>query len=140
MSSIHETQSAGGVVVNNDGLVLVANQKSKSWSLPKGHVEQGEDKIETAKREIHEETGVDDLEFVSELGSYQRYKMSSENKDDLQELKHITIFLFKTNHQGPLSPTDPENPEARWVKKEEVAEILTHPKDKEFFRSIVDKI
>jgi len=35
---------------------------------------------------------------------------------------------------------DSENPEARWVQKELVAELLTHPKDKEFFFSIINKI
>jgi hypothetical protein len=31
---------------------------------------------------------------------------------------------------------DPENPEARWVEKAKVAELLTHEKDKEFFRGV----
>ena len=139
MPNIHETYSAGGVVVNLEGLVLVVNVKGVSWTLPKGHMEKGEDELETAKREIREESGVADLELVSKLGAYSRHKMFSESKDDLPELKHITIFLFKTKYTGALKPVDPENPEARWVKKEEVADLLTHPKDKEFFLSIMDK-
>jgi hypothetical protein len=35
-----------------------------------------------------------------------------------------------------LAPTDPENPEARWVERDEVTRFLTHPKDKEFFQKI----
>ncbi len=49
------------------------------------------------------------------------------------------MFLFKTN-QEVLKPIDPENPEARWVEKEKVAELLTHTKDKEFFLSVMNKI
>jgi len=49
------------------------------------------------------------------------------------------MFLFKTQ-QSYLKPVDPENPEAKWLKKEEVANLLTHPKDKEFFLSIMKEI
>jgi hypothetical protein len=35
-----------------------------------------------------------------------------------------------------LKPIDPDNPEARWVDPEQVRELLTHPKDGEFFESI----
>ena len=57
-----ETRSAGGVVVNAEGKVLVVNQHGTSWSLPKGHIEDGEDALAAARREIYEESGVSDLE------------------------------------------------------------------------------
>jgi len=37
-----ETKSAGGVVINNHGRILVVSQKGTSWSLPKGHIDEGE--------------------------------------------------------------------------------------------------
>ncbi|MCC2630357.1 MAG: hypothetical protein K0S38_166, partial [Candidatus Paceibacter sp.] len=46
---------------------------------------------------------------------------------------------FKT-HQMNLKPKDADNPEARWVKKDEVVNILTHQKDKDFFTSILSEI
>jgi len=49
------------------------------------------------------------------------------------------MFLFKTN-QSLLKPIDPENPEAKWINKNDVAKLLTHHKDKEFFVSIMEKI
>ena len=48
------------------------------------------------------------------------------------EMKRLTFFLFTTAWDGPLSPPDPDNPEARWVKPSDVAPLLTHPRDKEF--------
>ena len=129
-----KTESAGGVVLNNDGLILVVNQKKRSWSLPKGHLEKGEGALEAAKREIHEESGIKELTLIKELGSYERYRIFNES-----ELKTITLFLFKTS-EIELNPIDPENPEARWVEKEKVAELLTHPKDKEFFLKIINQI
>ena len=44
---------ATGVVVNKKGEVVVVNQNHNSWSLPKGHIEKGEDPLAAAKREIN---------------------------------------------------------------------------------------
>lgn len=133
------TKSAGGVVLNNRGEVVVTNQHGNSWSLPKGRVEKEEIEIETAKREIKEETGLSQLELLEDLGIYQRYRISLDGGDDFSELKEIRIFLFKTEEDF-LLPEDKENPMAKWVKIDEVSDLLTHKKDKEFFLSIKDKL
>jgi 8-oxo-dGTP pyrophosphatase MutT (NUDIX family) len=130
-----ETHSAGGVVTNGDGKVLVVSQRGTSWSLPKGHIDPGEDPLTAAKREIYEESGVRDLQFIQELGTYSRYKIGANGGEDPSERKTITMFLFHTS-QNELRPTDPDNPEARWVPKSEVAALLTHPKDKQFFANL----
>ena len=127
-----QTKSASGIVVNSDGKVLVVDQMRTSWSLPKGHIKETEDPIEAAKREIYEESGITRLKFVRELGSYERYKIDKNGEEDRSELKTIIMFLFRTTSSN-LKPVDPENPEAQWVEKKKVAELLTHPKDKEFF-------
>ncbi|RMF88996.1 MAG: NUDIX domain-containing protein [Methanobacteriota archaeon] len=133
------TRSAGGVVLNRRGEVLVVNQNGRSWSLPKGHIDEGEDALTAARREIYEESGLRDLHPLGELGTYERYRIGPDGGDDTSELKEITIFLFRTD-EDELSPVDPDNPEARWVEKERVAGLLTHRKDREFFQSILPRI
>lgn len=130
-----KTHSAGGVVTNGEGEVLVVSQHGTSWSLPKGHIDAGEDALDAAQREIYEESGIRDLEFVRELGTYERHKIGVDGGDDPSELKVITMFLFRAM-QKSLRPIDPENPEAKWVEKTKVAGLLTHEKDKEFFRNV----
>lgn len=133
-------ESAGGVVLNPSGLVLVVNQNQNSWSLPKGHVDPGEDRMEAARREIYEESGVKDLQLLGELGSYERSRIGKGGVGlDSSEVKRITVYLF-TTPQTKLAPIDPRNPEARWVERSEVASLLTHPKDKEFFLSVLDHL
>ena len=137
---MQKTESAGGVVMNARGEVVVVNQQHDSWSLPKGHVDSGESAREAAKREIAEECGIKDAEYIRELGSYERYRIGKGGiGDDTNELKHIHMFLFTTS-DAALTPVDPANPEARWVPVKEVAALLTHPKDKEFFESIKDSL
>ncbi|GEM_PF-721853 len=134
-----KTLTAGGVVLNKKGDVLVVNQNNNSWSLPKGHVDPGEDELTAAKREIYEESGIREIKLIKEIGRYERYRISLSSGDDKSELKKIVMFLFTTNEEK-LKPIDPENPEARWVKKEKVADLLTHKKDKEFFLSVLGEI
>ena len=136
---IQETKSVGGVVFKQDGLVLMVNQDGASCSLPKGHIEEGESEIEAAQREIHEESGIDDIELVKKLGSYQRYKIGNDGGEDTSELKTIFMYLFTTN-QTVINPIDPNIPEAKRDEKEKVAELLTHPKDQDFFRAVLDKL
>lgn len=131
-----KTESAGGVVKNKEGKILVVNQRGTSWSLPKGHIEQGEDALQASKREIQEESGITDLTFIKELGTYDRFKIGKDGGEDTSELKTLHMFLYTTNENN-LKPTDPDNPEARWVDAEHVAQLLTHPKDKEFFLKIL---
>lgn len=51
--------SAGGVLFNRDSgqVFLLKKGSSDEWVLPKGRMESGETPVETAHREIYEETG-----------------------------------------------------------------------------------
>ena len=139
MQRLIHTESAGGVVLNGAGQVLVVNQKGTSWSLPKGHVEEGEDALAAARREIQEEAGVTQLEYLGDFGSYTRHRIGADGGEDRSELKTIRMFLFRTK-QAVLFPVDGDNPEARWVDKQQVASFLTHPKDREFFNSLLEQL
>jgi ADP-ribose pyrophosphatase YjhB (NUDIX family) len=130
-----KTHSAGGVVTNSEGEVLVVSQHGTSWSLPKGHIDRGESALVAAMREIYEESGIRDLELIRELGTYERHRIGVDGGDDRSELKVITMFLFRTSEKS-LRPVDPDNPEARWVERSKVAPLLTHEKDKEFFQRV----
>jgi len=138
---MRKTKSAGGIVVNLEGMILLIEQRGGSWSFPKGKIEYGETPLETAKREIYEESGISELKLIEDLGSYQRYQIADDGEtEDKSVLKTVFIFLFTTT-QDKIRPIDTHsNPQAKWLKKEEVSNQLTHIKDKEFFQSIIEKI
>lgn len=73
--SCHFEKSCGAVVFRrrsgNIEYLIIKNKKGNNWGFPKGHVELGETEIETAKREVLEETGlsiepVDGFRVISE--------------------------------------------------------------------------
>ena len=141
MSESKRTHSIGGVILNPKKQVLVVSQQGTSWSLPKGHIEQGEDEMSTLYREIYEETGLEkkDLILHKKLGTYERWKIGKEGRDDHSERKIITLY-FLTTTVTKIAPLDPGNPEARWVDQNDVQILLTHPSDIEFFESIRDHL
>ncbi len=135
MKTVH---SAGGIVLNDNNEVAIVSQGivgDVSWSFPKGHVEENEDYLMTAKREIEEETGITELLYIKNLPEYGRHPIGQDGVEDSSSFKIIHLFLFKTP-QNELGPKDPENPEARWVPQSEVTTLLSHPKDKDFFQKI----
>jgi len=136
-------ESAGGVVRGPDGRIVLVRQHGNSWSFPKGHVEEGESRLDAAQREIFEETGIADLELVKELGSYERYSIGKNGigEDQDRGFRRRTIFLF-TTRATVLKPQEVggEITDARFVTPDEALEMLTHPKDREFFKSVRDTI
>lgn len=131
-----KTEGAGGVILNAKGeIALVLNGKGEFWGFPKGHLDEGEDALTAARREIQEETGLTDLALIKQLPSYIRFKGTPTGGDDMSELKTIHMFLF-TTAQIDLVPQDPSNPEARWFPVDQVSSMLMHPKDKEYFEMI----
>jgi ADP-ribose pyrophosphatase YjhB (NUDIX family) len=134
-----KSSSGGGVIINKLGQVLVVSQHGNSWSLPKGTLEEGENARTAAVREIQEETGITELNFIKELGSYERYMIGKNGGEFKGHLKNLTFFLYTTDEME-LAPIDPDNPEARWVELSEVSQLLTHPKDKAFFNRVFPEV
>ncbi len=133
------THSAGGLILSAENKILLVSQYGTSWSLPKGHLEVGEDDLKAAHREIFEETGLKELVFIKELGTYERFRIGRDGNEEKDELKKIKIFLFRTS-ELTLEPQDPDNPVAKWVEIGELQKYLTHPKDQAFIQTHMQEI
>ena len=74
---VNTATSAGAIILREiEGELKIAlahhQRTDKSWVLPKGHVEEGETIEEAALREIHEETGLDNVQLIKHLGTILR--------------------------------------------------------------------
>ena len=98
-----ESLAAGGVVARLQGeqvlVALVREGELLDYILPKGSLEPGEDLQEAARREIEEEAGLSQLEFLAKLGVQERLNYRR------KAWKVIHYFLYLT-HQESGQPTD----------------------------------
>ena len=130
-----KTEAAGGIVRNSRGEIAIVQNSNGSWGFPKGHMEEGEDALTAAVREIEEETGLKKITLVRKLGSYQRFAGKAGGVEGSKERKTIHMFDFQTEEEH-LEPEFPENAEVKWVPLSEVEATLSYVADKEFFRSL----
>lgn len=64
---MRKEKSAGAIVFRREGgkiKYLLLHYESGHWDFPRGHIERGEKELETAEREIIEETGIKNLNFI----------------------------------------------------------------------------
>lgn len=129
MRTVRET-SAGGLVV--DGLDGPRDQQCAAligrtdrrgrllWSLPKGHIEQGETAEQTAMREVAEETGIRGTVLAS-LGSIDYWFVTEGRR------VHKTVHHYLLRFQGgELSDEDVEVTEVAWVPLTELESRLAY--------------
>ena len=125
--------SAGGLVIDFSGtkglLIGRYDQKDASrekllWSLPKGHIEEGETPEEAAIREVAEETGIVS-EISRELGVIDFWFMAGGKRIH----KTVHHYLFK-EVSGTLTPQESEVDEVRWFPLEEIVTRLAYPDEK----------
>jgi len=135
--------TAGGIILNKEGKIVLVWQNRNSWAFPKGGIEEGETMLGAALREIKEETGLSAsaLTMIGQLPTYVRYSIGIDGtgEDMSRPASTRNLFLF-LSQQVDLKPEDKEVTEARWVTVDEALSMLTHPKDAEFLRSIREKI
>ncbi|MGH3828333.1 MAG: NUDIX hydrolase [Pseudonocardiaceae bacterium] len=128
MRTVAET-SAGGLVVDTaTGRAAVIGRLDRRgrllWSLPKGHVEQGETVEQAAVREVAEETGIDSA-IVAELGSIDFWFVAEGRR------VHKTVHHFLLRAVGgELSDDDHEVGEVAWVPLADLPARLAYPDER----------
>ena len=130
LKMLHE-KSCGAIVYRkyhgNTEILLIKHVNSGHWSFPKGHVEGDETEVETAKREIMEETGIDVI-----LEPTFREIVTYSPKKDTQ--KNVVYFIAKAKNTDYV-PQEEEIADIRWVEIGRAGQVLSYEND----RSIVNK-
>lgn len=125
--------SAGGVVVRGqEVLVIVPTRRAADGSLvlalPKGHVDEGETRLEAATREVREETGVR-AEPLAELGEVRYWYVRGGRRVP----KSVFFFLFRYI-EGDPKDHDEEVSDARWMPLERAQSDLSYRGEREMVR------
>ena len=103
-------QSAGIIVyrINSENIpeFLLLNGDAIGWGFPKGHIDKGENLVQTAKRETYEETSlkISKLEpgFKQEVKYFLKKNWSTGKQYKIPKLKMVTYFLAEVPYESPV--------------------------------------
>ena len=125
--------SAGGLVIDTTGTMGLligrydhkdASGKRVLWSLPKGHIEEGETPEQAAISEVAEETGITSS-ITKSLGVIDFWFMAGGKRIH----KTVHHFMF-TEVGGTLLAQESEVDEVSWFPLAEIVERLAYPDEK----------
>lgn len=131
--------AAGGIVLNQKNQIAIVSQFGEEWVLPKGKLDEGEDILECAKREIAEETSLTDLQLIQKLGTYEHISQGRSQLNNERIYKIVHMYLFRTN-QIELKSQDPHNPDALWIDIDEVDKYFRKHAQTDFFHSVKNSL
>ena len=114
-------KSCGAVIFDGDK-ILVIQQLAGHWGFPKGHVEGEETEVETAMREIKEETSLD-VEINEKFRYLERYSPEEGTEKDV-------VYFVAKKIGGEIRVQEEEVAGAEWMLPKDAMEILTYDSSK----------
>ena len=116
-------KSCGCIVINDKNEILLILHNAGHWDFPKGHVEDGETEVQTAIREVKEETNID-----VEVDEEYRYSTKYSPKEDV--IKEVVYFLARNISDERQAQLE-EVSEVKWFSMNDAIEKITYDNSRE---------
>ena len=139
----------GIIVLNNDNKILVAKRIDNSknfWQMPQGGVDEGEDFLSAAYRELEEETSIKNVELVKELDGMLTYELPAhllgkiwKGKYRGQKQKWFIMRFLGNDDDINLKTDKPEFLEWKWIDLSMITEVVVDFK-KHVYNELKEKI
>ena len=124
----------GIVVLNRKNEVFVAlridNQKN-FWQMPQGGVDDGEDYLTAAYRELEEETSIKNVDLIKELDGLISYDLPKnllgvlwKGKYRGQEQKWFVMRFLGQDSEINIKTKNPEFCEWKWINLENITDLV----------------
>lgn len=114
--------------------VLLIQHQAGHWSFPKGKPEPGEHPIDTAQRELKEETGLDIKRLIIPEETLSEHYFFTRGNEKVQ--KRVEYFIAEI--AGELEIEDEELRDSIWLAPEHIEGQATFPESKKICRQVMD--
>jgi 8-oxo-dGTP pyrophosphatase MutT (NUDIX family) len=121
--------SAGAIIFRKEKtkflFLLIYSRRNKIWGFPKGHLEPNESEKEAALREIEEETGLRQVEFIPDFREETVYNTISKRPPFAGQVieKHAVYFLAQ-NKSSEITVDKEEIADFRWLSLSRAEDTL----------------
>ena len=124
----------GIIVLNKNDEVFVAKRidnPKNFWQMPQGGVDEGEDFLSAAFRELEEETSIKNVELISELEGFSTYYLPSyllgiiwKGKYKGQKQKWFLMRYLGEDKEININTKKPEFLDWKWVDLSEITNLV----------------
>ena len=124
----------GIVVLNNKNKVFVAKRidnPKKFWQMPQGGVDEGEDSLAAAYRELEEETSIKNVRLIKEIDEITTYLLPRhllgviwKGKYKGQKQKWFLMRFLGNDNEININTNKPEFLEWKWIDLEMITEVV----------------
>ena len=139
----------GIILLNHENNIFVGKRidnPKNSWQMPQGGVDENEDFLQAAKRELEEETGVKSVKLIKELDGWFKYDLPEyllgklwEGKYRGQKQKWFVMKFLGKSSEINVKTKNPEFFEWKWIELSQLASIAVHFKV-DIYRKIKEEL
>ena len=124
----------GIVVLNKNNEVFVAKRidnPKNFWQMPQGGVDEGEDFLKAAYRELEEETSIKNVELIKELEGTITYELPDrllgiiwKGKYRGQKQKWFLMRFIGQEEEINVETKNPEFLDWKWIELDQITEVV----------------
>ena len=130
LKAMFDENSAGAILFSlNENSRRTEYLLLHHWDFPKGNIESGEDDLDTARREIYEETGISDIEFVKGFVSKIEYDFRRSEK---LVHKQVIFYMATTNTRKIILSSEHDG--YAWTEYDTAINQLTYKSAKDLLK------
>ena len=134
LSNLPLRSGVGIVVLNKENKVFVAKRidnPKNFWQMPQGGVDEGEDFLKAAYRELEEETSIKNVELIKELDGTITYELPDrllgliwKGKYRGQKQKWFLMRFIGVDNEINIKTKHPEFLEWKWVDLDKITDLV----------------
>ena len=149
LSNLPLRSGVGIVVLNKENKVFVAKRidnPKNFWQMPQGGVDEGEDFLKAAYRELEEETSIKNVKLIKELDGTITYELPDrllgliwKGKYRGQKQKWFLMRFVGMDNEINIQTKHPEFLEWKWVELDKITDLVVDFK-LHVYKEVKDKV